>query len=60
MKIKLIVGLGNPGKEHANTRHNMGFNVLDKIAEKYNVTTWKERYEGIYFDEFIDMCHVIF
>ena len=60
MKIKLIVGLGNPGKEYNNTRHNMGFNVIDKIAEKYNVTTWKERYDGLFFDEFVNMCHVIF
>ena len=30
----LIVGLGNPEKEYANTRHNMGFNVINKIAEE--------------------------
>ena len=35
----LIVGLGNPGKEYENTRHNMGFKVLNKLAEKYNIPT---------------------
>ena len=31
----LIVGLGNPGKEYENTRHNMGFKVLNKLSKKY-------------------------
>ena len=33
----LIVGLGNPGKEYENTRHNMGFKVLNKLSKKYNI-----------------------
>lgn len=44
----LIVGLGNPEKEYANTRHNMGFNVINKIAEKYKIEMIKEKFQGIY------------
>jgi peptidyl-tRNA hydrolase, PTH1 family len=35
--IKLIVGLGNPGREYDNTRHNAGFWFVDLVAKKYNV-----------------------
>ena len=60
MKIKLVVGLGNPGKEYDNTRHNMGFKVLDNIAKRLEITKWKERNGGLYFDCHIDFCKVIF
>ena len=33
----IIAGLGNPTKEYEGTRHNVGFQVIDKIAEKYNI-----------------------
>lgn len=44
----LIVGLGNPEKEYANTRHNMGFNVINKIAEIYNIEVKEKKYEGFF------------
>lgn len=47
--MKLIVGLGNPGSEYKNTRHNIGFMVLDKIADKLNESFNKEIFSGKYF-----------
>lgn len=36
--MKMIVGLGNPGREYRDTRHNIGFMVLDEIARRHNLT----------------------
>lgn len=48
--MKLIVGLGNPEDEanYSETRHNMGFNTINKIAEKYDISVSKEKFKGIY------------
>ena len=43
--MKLIVGIGNPGKEYENTRHNIGFIALDQIARKHNVDFNENVYE---------------
>ncbi|MFL0247998.1 aminoacyl-tRNA hydrolase [Candidatus Clostridium stratigraminis] len=42
----LIVGLGNPGIEYSHTRHNVGFDVIDLLAEKYNIKINRIKFKG--------------
>lgn len=44
----IIAGLGNPGKEYTGTRHNVGFDTLDCLAEKYNVKLNKLKFNSVY------------
>ncbi|MCI8291074.1 MAG: aminoacyl-tRNA hydrolase [Clostridia bacterium] len=44
----LIVGLGNPEKDYSNTRHNMGFDVINRISEKYDIDVNKSKFKGLY------------
>ena len=46
--MKLIVGLGNPGLDYENTRHNMGFTFIDAFAKNLNVKIEKEKFNGLY------------
>lgn len=48
--MKLIVGLGNPGKEYENTKHNMGFMAIDKFANEKGLNINKEKFGGLYVD----------
>ena len=45
--MHLIVGLGNPGKEYEGTRHNIGFDVIDCLANKYNIEINRTKFKGI-------------
>lgn len=55
----LIVGLGNPGREYENTRHNIGFKVIDNIAKEYNIDINRQKFKGTYGEGFIDGEKVI-
>ena len=44
----LIVGLGNPEPEYSNTRHNMGFDVINKISESSNIKVSKSKFDALY------------
>lgn len=58
--MKLIVGLGNIGKEYENTRHNVGFMCIDKIINSYGLIMNKEKFDGIYVDTIINGEKVMF
>lgn len=44
----LIVGLGNPEPDYSNTRHNMGFNVINKITDEANINVTKTKFNSLY------------
>ena len=59
--MKLVVGLGNPGAEYNNTRHNTGFMFVDKYLEsKFDDISWKNKFNGLYYKCNIDNESVIF
>ena len=45
--MKVFLGLGNPGKEYANTRHNVGWWVLDHLADEWRTDAWRKDGEAV-------------
>ena len=59
--MKLVVGLGNKGREYENTRHNMGFMLVDRYLQYKNITDkFKEKFNAIYIETTINNEKVIF
>jgi PTH1 family peptidyl-tRNA hydrolase len=57
--MKMIAGLGNPGREYAKTRHNLGFMVVDELARRAGTPAWKQRFKAELTDIVIDGEKVI-
>ena len=55
----LIVGLGNPEEEYSKTRHNMGFNTINKISQQYNIEVKQNKFQALYGSGIIEKEKVI-
>lgn len=55
----VIAGLGNPGREYENTRHNIGFRVIDDIAKKYQIAMLERKHKAVIGKGYIDGQKVI-
>ncbi len=58
-RIRLVVGLGNPGNTYKNTRHNVGFMVVDQISEVFSIAFVKQKFDTIFARGSIDGVEVI-
>ena len=57
--MNLIVGLGNPGAEYVGTRHNVGFEVIERLARRHNISVQKRTLQSVIGDGVIGGERVI-
>ena len=58
--MKVVIGLGNPGKKYEKTRHNIGFIVIDSLRKKLNISDEREKFQALVSEKNIDEEKVIF
>jgi len=58
--MKLVVGLGNPGSQYAETRHNIGFDVIDQLAAKFAASRPKKKFQGELCEAVVGTERVLF
>jgi len=59
-KMKIVIGLGNPGKKYEKTRHNIGFIAVDNLRKKMNISDEREKFQALVSEKNIDGEKVIF
>ena len=52
--MRVIIGLGNPGMKYAGTRHNIGFDTVTALADKYNIKLKDKKFNGLIGEGFIE------
>ncbi len=57
--LKLLVGLGNPGREYEQTRHNVGFMVIDELAKRWNLSYNQTKFNGLFSSHIVGTEKVI-
>ena len=45
--MKVVIGLGNPGKKYEKTRHNIGFIAVDSLRKKFNISDEREKFQAL-------------
>ncbi|PHI17091.1 aminoacyl-tRNA hydrolase [Fusobacterium polymorphum] len=58
--MKVVIGLGNPGKKYEKTRHNIGFIAIDNLRKKMNISDEREKFQALISEKNIDGEKVIF
>ena len=58
--MKVVIGLGNPGKKYEKTRHNIGFIAIDSLRKKLNISDEREKFQALVSEKNIDGEKVIF
>ena len=58
--MKVVIGLGNPGKKYEKTRHNIGFIAIDTFRKKMNISDEREKFQALVSEKNIDGEKVIF
>jgi PTH1 family peptidyl-tRNA hydrolase len=59
LRVRLVVGLGNPGREYVKTRHNAGFMTVNNIAEAFSISLDKRKFNTVFGKGFIEGVEVI-